>query len=74
MGRVHFGVILGWSVAQSVVIYFIANQVRTVPTERGVACDAGSGHQALNPYSCCVIREECSSPPLRHPHNGRQVD
>ncbi len=46
MGRVHFGVLLGWSVAQSVVIYFVANQV---------ASNDGSGHGGLDLYSCCCV-------------------
>lgn len=46
MGRVHFGVILGWSVAQSVVVYFVANQV---------ASNDGSGQRGLDLYSCCCV-------------------
>lgn len=46
MGKVHFGVILGWSVAQSVVVYFVANQV---------ASNDGSGQRGLDLYSCCCV-------------------
>ena len=46
MGRVHFGVILGWSVAQSVAVYFIANQV---------AANDGSGQRGLDLYACCCV-------------------
>jgi hypothetical protein len=46
MGRVHFGVLLGWSVAQSVVVYFVANQV---------ASNDGSGQRGLDLYSCCCV-------------------
>ncbi|KAI8466887.1 MAG: hypothetical protein J3K34DRAFT_432316 [Monoraphidium minutum] len=46
MGKVHFGVILGWSVAQSVVVYFVANQV---------ASNDGSVAGGLDLYSCCCV-------------------
>lgn len=46
MGKVHFGVILGWSVAQSVVLYFVANQV---------ASNDGSVQGGLDLYTCCCV-------------------
>lgn len=63
MGRVHFGVILGWSVAQSVVIYFIANQVAASDggggansgVNGGMGGGGGGGGKALDLYSCCCV-------------------
>jgi hypothetical protein len=46
MGKVHFGVILGWSVAQSVIVYFVANQV---------ASNDGSLPGGLDLYNCCCV-------------------
>lgn len=46
MGKVHFGVILGWSVAQSVVVYFVVNQV---------ASNDASVQGGLDLYSCCCV-------------------
>jgi hypothetical protein len=46
MGKVHFGIILGWSVVQSFVLYFVVNQIAS-----NEACE----HRALDLYSCCCI-------------------
>lgn len=46
MGKVHFGIILGWSVVQSMVLYFVVNQI---------ASNEGSQQRALDLYSCCCI-------------------
>lgn len=43
MGKLHFGIILGWSVLQSLAIYFVANQL------------AGDS-KSLDLYSsCCLV-------------------
>lgn len=46
MGKVHFGVLLGWSVVQSVVLWFMVNQI---------ASNEAAEHRALDLYSCCCI-------------------
>jgi hypothetical protein len=46
MGKVHFGVVLGWSVVQSMVIYFVVNQI---------VSNENSEHKGLDLYSCCCI-------------------
>lgn len=38
--------ILGWSVAQSVVLYFVTNQI---------ASNDGSGAGGLDLYTCCCV-------------------
>jgi amino acid transporter len=42
----HFGVLLGWSVVQSIVLWFIVNQI---------ASNEAAEHRALDLYSCCCI-------------------
>lgn len=46
MGKVHFGVLLGWSVVQSIVLWFMVNQI---------ASNEAAEHRALDLYSCCCI-------------------
>lgn len=46
MGKVHFGVVLGWSVVQSVVIYFVINQISSTEGAEG---------KGLDLYSCCCV-------------------
>lgn len=42
----HFGVLLGWSVVQSIVLWFVVNQI---------ASNEAAEHRALDLYSCCCI-------------------
>lgn len=46
MGKMHFGVLLGWSVVQSIVLWFVVNQI---------ASNEAAEHRALDLYSCCCI-------------------
>eukprot|EP00879_Flechtneria_rotunda_P024268 GHRR01025720.1.p1 GENE.GHRR01025720.1~~GHRR01025720.1.p1 ORF type:complete len:154 (+),score=53.10 GHRR01025720.1:403-864(+) len=46
LGKVHFGVLLGWSVAQSILLWFVVNQI---------ASNEAAEHRALDLYSCCCI-------------------
>eukprot|EP00882_Tetradesmus_deserticola_P024425 GHRQ01026693.1.p1 GENE.GHRQ01026693.1~~GHRQ01026693.1.p1 ORF type:complete len:226 (+),score=97.06 GHRQ01026693.1:405-1082(+) len=46
LGKMHFGVLLGWSVVQSVVLWFVVNQI---------ASNEAAEHRALDLYSCCCI-------------------
>jgi hypothetical protein len=46
MGKVHFGILLGWSVVQSIVLWFMVNQI---------ASNEAAEHRALDLYSCCCI-------------------
>lgn len=46
MGKVHFGVLLGWTVVQSIVLWFMVNQI---------ASNEAAEHRALDLYSCCCI-------------------
>jgi hypothetical protein len=46
LGKMHFGVLLGWSVVQSGVLWFVVNQI---------ASNEAAEHRALDLYSCCCI-------------------
>uniref|UniRef100_A0A383W3U1 Uncharacterized protein n=1 Tax=Tetradesmus obliquus TaxID=3088 RepID=A0A383W3U1_TETOB len=46
LGKMHFGVLLGWSVVQSIVLWFVVNQI---------ASNEAAEHRALDLYSCCCI-------------------
>eukprot|EP00775_Hariotina_reticulata_P010855 gene10855-11009_t len=46
LGKVHFGVLLGWSVVQSILLWFVVNQI---------ASNEAAEHRALDLYSCCCI-------------------
>ncbi|KAF8069527.1 yipf5 [Scenedesmus sp. PABB004] len=46
LGKMHFGVLLGWSAVQSGVLWFVVNQI---------ASNEASEHRALDLYSCCCI-------------------
>lgn len=53
MGKLHFGVILGWSVVHAMVLYFITNQL------------AGSDNdtvKGLELYNCCCLVGYCMIP------------
>eukprot|EP00803_Ostreobium_quekettii_P002735 evm.model.scf_1534.2 EVM.evm.TU.scf_1534.2 scf_1534:5625-7995(+) len=53
MGKLHFGVILGWSVVASAVLFFVVNQL------------AGHGNpdsQSLVLYNCCCLMGYCLIP------------
>lgn len=58
MGKVHFGVVLGWSVLQSTVLYFIVNQI--AGSSGGGMSGGGGGAvdsdtKGLDLYSCCCV-------------------
>lgn len=58
MGRVHFGVILGWSVAQSLVVYFVANSIAGNDgggNGSGGGPSSSSQQRPLDLYSCCCV-------------------
>eukprot|EP00878_Enallax_costatus_P008723 GHUV01009117.1.p1 GENE.GHUV01009117.1~~GHUV01009117.1.p1 ORF type:complete len:226 (+),score=51.57 GHUV01009117.1:693-1370(+) len=46
MAKVHFGVLLGWTLVQSIVLWFIVNQISS---------SEAAEHRALDLYSCCCI-------------------
>lgn len=46
MGKVHFGVVLGWSVVQSMVIWFVCNRI---------ACADGPDTKGIDLYSMCCV-------------------
>lgn len=53
MGKLHFGVILGWSVVASGILFLIVNQI------------AGQGNpdsQSIVLYSCCCLLGYCLIP------------
>ncbi|GAX80868.1 hypothetical protein CEUSTIGMA_g8303.t1 [Chlamydomonas eustigma] len=57
MGKIHFGVILGWSVVHSVVLWYLINQL------------AGSGaaeSKGLDLYSVCCVVGYCMVPLVVH--------
>ncbi|KAJ9508510.1 hypothetical protein QJQ45_012051 [Haematococcus lacustris] len=53
MGKLHFGVILGWSVVLSALLWFIVNQL--------AGLDASEG-KGLDLYSCCCVVGYCQVP------------
>ncbi len=53
MGKLHFGVILGWSVVQSIVLYFVVNQLAGADSIE---------KNALDLYSCCCLVGYCMAP------------
>jgi hypothetical protein len=53
MGKLHFGIILGWSVVQSVALYFVVNQLAGADS---------SEKKALDLYSCCCLVGYCMAP------------
>lgn len=53
MGKLHFGVILGWSVVHAVVLWFILNQL---------AGAEASEAKGLDLYSCCCVVGYCLLP------------
>lgn len=46
MGKIHFGVLLGWTLVQSIVLWFIVNQISS---------SEAAEHRSLDLYSCCCI-------------------
>lgn len=53
MSKLHFGIILGWSVVASSILFFVVNQL------------AGQGNpdsQAIALYSCCCLLGYCLLP------------
>jgi hypothetical protein len=46
MGKVHFGVLLGWGVVQSCALYFVANQV---------GASRALEHRGLDLYAACCV-------------------
>ncbi|GIL93635.1 hypothetical protein Vretimale_19127 [Volvox reticuliferus] len=46
MGKLHFGVTLGWSVVFSILLWFMLNQL---------VGSAGAEAKNLDPYSCCCV-------------------
>ncbi len=57
MGRLHFGVILGWSVVHSVIMYFIVTQLA------GIDITESKG---LDLYSICCLLGYCMLPLCMH--------
>ncbi|KAF5841731.1 hypothetical protein DUNSADRAFT_11511 [Dunaliella salina] len=53
MGKLHFGVILGWSVVHSAVMWFLVNQIAGVEAKEA---------QGLDLYSCCCVIGYCLAP------------
>jgi protein YIPF5/7 len=52
-GKLHFGVILGWSVVHSVLIWFLLNQLSGTEAEDS---------KGLDLYSCCCVVGYCLLP------------
>lgn len=46
MAKIHFGVLLGWTLVQSIVLWFIVNQISSSEVAE---------HRLLDLYSCCCI-------------------
>jgi len=53
MGKLHFGIILGWSVVHSAVMWFLVNQIAGVEAKEA---------QGLDLYSCCCVIGYCLAP------------
>lgn len=53
MGKLHFGVILGWSVVAASVLSFVVNQL---------AGHDNPDSQAIVLYSCCCLMGYCLIP------------
>lgn len=58
-GKLHFGVVLGWSVVGSMVLWFVANNVG------GGSADAPDGG-APGLYDCCCLLGYCLLPLIAH--------
>lgn len=57
MAKLHFGIILGWSVVHSVVVYFLVNQLAGVEGAEG---------KGLELYDCCCVVGYCMLPVVLH--------
>ncbi len=53
MGKIHFGVILGWSVVHSAVLWYVVNQL---------AGAEASESKGLDLYSVCCVVGYCMVP------------
>ena len=58
-GKLHFGVVLGWSVVGSTVVWFVANNIG------GGSADAPDGG-APGLYDCCCLLGYCLLPLIVH--------
>lgn len=58
-GKLHFGVVLGWSVVGSTVLWFVANNIG------GGSADAPDGG-APGLYDCCCLLGYCLLPLIAH--------
>ena len=56
-GKLHFGVILGWSVVGSAAVWFVVSNM---------AGPGGPGHAAPGIYDCCCLLGYCLLPMLLH--------
>jgi hypothetical protein len=52
MGKLHFGVILGWSVVMSIVLWFLLQQL----------AGAEGAEAKLDLYNCCCVVGYCMLP------------
>ena len=59
MGKLHFGVILGWSVVGGMVVWFVVSNL-------GAATEDGSEGSSLSLYDCCCLLGYCLVPMLLH--------
>lgn len=56
-GKLHFGVILGWTVVASMAVWFVVNNL--------AGLDAGQD-KGLGLYDCCCLLGYCQVPILLH--------
>jgi len=56
-GKLHFGVILGWSVVGSMAVWFVAHNI---------GGGGGEGPAAPGLYDCCCLLGYCQLPLLVH--------
>ena len=59
-GKLHFGVILGWSVVGSMAVWFVANNIGG-----GIGGDSSDGG-APGLYDCCCLLGYCLLPLIVH--------
>lgn len=56
-GKLHFGVILGWTVVASAAVWFVVNNLM------GLEAHSGRG---VGVYDCCCLLGYCQVPLLLH--------